>query len=95
MSIMKGAGITTINVDPSPSARGKIIKKIRSDRTIVSEKGVLLSDCVLPSVSAAARFVLGKSVNGYSHWMVDDKTSLGGYLVEKGIRTVRKRTQIQ
>lgn len=80
-----------INMNPSPYARGKLVKEYREDRMIVSEKGVLLKDCIFPSVSSAARFVTGRSENGYSAWKVDDNASLGEWLEKAGLREVKKR----
>lgn len=89
VTIMKGS---VINMDPSPYARERLVKEYREDRVVVSDKGVLLRDCTFPSVSAAARFVTGRSENGYDAWKVEgDDTKLGDWLIKAGLREIKKR----
>lgn len=65
---------------------GKAAKMFRDDREYVDENGRIIRECVFNSPSTAAQFVLGTSKNGYLSWRLQDGTTLGGYLKQKGIR---------
>ena len=65
---------------------GKKAKSYRDNREFVDETGNILKDCIFTSPSTAAQFVTGRSTNGYEAWKVDDKTSLGKYMKENGLR---------
>lgn len=80
-----------INMNPSPYARGRIIRQYRMDESVVSKEGVVLSDCTFPSVSSAARFVTGRSENGYNAWKVDDNQTLNAWLAKEGFRIIKRR----
>ncbi|WP_026663954.1 DUF4357 domain-containing protein [Butyrivibrio sp. AE2015] len=80
-------------MDYSTHARGKLIKEYRDNNEIVSKEGVVLKDCIFPSISYAARFVTGKSQNGYDTWKVNDTTTLGEYLIDAGIRKIKRRNR--
>lgn len=88
--IKKGS---VINMNPSQYARGRIIKQYRSDETVVDTNGMLLVDCVFPSVSAAARFVTGRSENGFIAWKVGGELTLDEWLYNAGMRNKKTRTK--
>ena len=75
--VLKGAQINPVDSFPGMS---EIIKELRSDKTIVSDNGLLLKDLPFSSPSSAAQFVTGRSVNGYIAWRPDDKMSLKAFL---------------
>ena len=56
----------------------------RNDSSIVDEKGLVLKDVSFNSVTTAAQFVTGRSVNGLIAWRIDDKVSLKEYYKQKG-----------
>ena len=56
----------------------------RNDSSIVDEKGLVLKDVSFNSVTTAAQFVTGRSVNGLIAWRIDDKISLKEYYKQKG-----------
>lgn len=58
----------------------KTIIDLRHNNTIVNEDGELLSDVTFNSLTAAAQFVTGRSVNGYIAWRPNDKMSMKEYL---------------
>lgn len=74
--ILKGSRINKVE---SFSQMGDTVKNIRKDRNAVDEEGVLLKDIEFSSLSTAAMFVTGRSVNGYIAWRIDDKISLKEY----------------
>lgn len=76
ITIQRGAKINPIDSFPKMSGA---IKKMRCDRNVVSNEGVLLVDLSFESLSTAAQFVTGRSVNGYIAWRPDDKMSLKTY----------------
>ena len=78
------------NTNPAPYSRGKVLRAYRNDRNIVSEGGIVLQDCVFASVSAAARFVSGRSENGYTSWKVGDET-LDKWMTDRGLRDKKCR----
>jgi len=81
-----------VNMDFSSSARGAIIKQYRYDESVVQSDGLVLKDCEFQSPSAAARFVTGRSVNGYNVWKVNHgEETLGHYLERIGKRVIKKR----
>ena len=83
---------SVINMNAASYAKGKLIRHYRDDRGIVSEKGIVLAESVFPSISAVARFVTGRSVNGFYAWRIKgSKKQLGEYLEDKGLRESRKR----
>ncbi len=55
---------------------GDTAKKYREDPTVVGSDGITKKDCAFSSPSTAAQFVTGSSVNGWTAWHVDKKTSL-------------------
>ena len=57
----------------------KCVLDARNDRRLVNEKHLLISDIEFKSVSTAAQFVTGRSVNGKIAWRIDDKISLKDY----------------
>lgn len=58
----------------------KIIKKYREDPTFVNEDGVIIKKCEFSTPSAAAQFIMGSSVNGWTAWHVDKNTNLKQYV---------------
>lgn len=81
-----------INMNAASYAKGKLVKKYRNDREYVCERGNVIKECTFPSPSAAARFVTGRSVNGYDIWKTVEGLSLGNILIEMGIRQPAKRS---
>jgi len=55
----------------------------RKDPSCVDKNGNVLKDCVFTSLSAAAQFVCGWSVNGRVTWKVDKKTDMRHWLVRE------------
>ena len=76
IKITKGSRINLYDNFPGMS---NTIRNMRNNRRFVSENGELLQDMVFSSVSSAAVFVTGRSVNGYIAWRIDDKISLKEY----------------
>ena len=74
--ISKGSRINLYEAYPGMS---NSIRSMRNNREIVDENGVLLQNLEFKSVSSAAVFVTGRSVNGYIAWRIDDKISLKEY----------------
>ena len=73
---------------------GNAAKKVRQDKMFVSDDYVLLQDCYFDSLSTAAQFVSGSSLDGYICWKIDTKKhskSIGTYLEENGLRNNNKR----
>lgn len=68
-----------INLNESFPGMSGSIRCMRNDREVVDENGVLLQNLEFQSVSSAAVFVTGRSVNGYIAWRIDDKISLKEY----------------
>lgn len=61
---------------------GKTAKKYRDNPLFVDTNGFTLDDCVFESPSTAAQFVMGSSVNGWTAWHIDKKTTLKKYVEE-------------
>lgn len=59
---------------------GNAAKKFREDPDIVGVDGITKKDCAFSSPSTAAQFVMGSSVNGWTAWHVDKKTTLRKYV---------------
>lgn len=78
--ILKGAKINLIDsfFQMSPA-----LLRIRHDKTIVSNEGILLQNVTFNTPSTAAQFVTGRSVNGYIAWRPNDEMSLKIYLMEQ------------
>ena len=51
----------------------------RNNSLIVDEEGLLLRNISFNSLTTAAQFVTGRSVNGHIAWRIDDKISLKEY----------------
>lgn len=60
---------------------GKKAKSFRDNPELVDQAGVVLADCLFDSPSTAAQFITGSSVNGYTAWHVDKKTTLKKHLI--------------
>lgn len=70
LTVLAGSQINTnpgVAFKPSSS-----IASIRSDRTKVDEKGVLLENIIFTSLSTAATFVTGRTANGMIVWKTMD-----------------------
>lgn len=80
ITVFKGAKINLIDAFPKMP---KTIIDLRHNNTIVNEDGELLSDVIFNSLTAAAQFVTGRSVNGYIAWRPNDKMSMKEYLNKK------------
>lgn len=74
--ILKGS---RINLFESFSGMSNTIRTLRNNREFVTEDGELVQDIEFNSVSSAAVFVTGRSVNGYIAWRIDDRISLKEY----------------
>ena len=78
-------GIVTVLKDSKiclPTAFNKMSRDAydaRKDSSLVNEKGVVLKNIQFKSVTTAAQFVTGRSVNGLIAWRIDDKISLKEY----------------
>lgn len=80
-----------VSGDVKNSARGDVLKKYREDSDFVGKDFILKEDCIFDSPSAAARFVTGRSVNGYDVWRVSEDETLGQFLYRTKQRIPKKR----
>lgn len=55
---------------------GRVAKRYRDDPEVLGKNGITKKDCVFTSPSTAAQFVMGSSVNGWTAWHIDKKTTL-------------------
>ena len=65
---------------------GKTAKFFRENEDYVDKEGNILKDCKFKSLSTAAQFVSGRSLDGFNAWKVEEKKNIGKYLEEKGLR---------
>ena len=83
---------STINPSFAPYIKGiTLAREYREDTSVVDKTWTLLKDCVFPSPSTAAQFVMGQSRDGYDAWKVEEGKSLGQYLEEHGLRERKRR----
>ena len=75
--VMKGS---KINLKDSFEKMSRNAFYYRHNKEYVNEEGYLLENIVFDSVTTAAQFVTGRSVNGNIAWRVEDKMSLKDYL---------------
>ena len=75
--VMKGS---KINLKDSFEKMSRNAFYYRHNEEYVNEEGYLLENIVFDSVTTAAQFVTGRSVNGNIAWRVEDKMSLKEYL---------------
>ncbi len=62
-----------INMKNNPGFKpSESIKRIRDNRTTVTNEGIVLKDVVFNTLSASATFVTGRVANGMMVWKTDD-----------------------
>lgn len=69
--VLKGSFVSPADDDTIPA----VIKNCRKNAAVDSQ-GILQEDTVFTSPSYAAMFVIGKSANGLTSWLNDEKTPL-------------------
>ena len=80
VTVLKGSKINLVVKYPELSP---YIIQMRNDESIVSADGTVLKDVTFNSPTAAAKFVTGRSANGYIAWRPDNNMSLKEYIASK------------
>jgi len=70
VTVLKGSVINS-NLQQSYKFASSVIKA-RTDKDIVSDDGSVLKDVVFSSLTSAAQFVTGRSINGRKSWRNDE-----------------------
>jgi hypothetical protein len=65
---------------------GNTAKSYRGNTEYVNSDRIIIKDCEFKSLSTAAQFVSGRSLDGFNVWKVEKGKSIGKYLEEKGLR---------
>lgn len=83
---------STINPSFATYIKGiSLAKQFRENPEYVDPSWRVVKDCIFPSPTTAAQFVMGQSRDGYDAWKMSTGESLGQRLEALGIRERKRR----